>query len=171
MFAMQKRTNKYSSKTYLRFILPVLLSGFWILAQAQVNKDRSNEPTSAHMKSRDKESPAVILEHEIPVTIQLPPIQLTSCQAYISIQSHQRDTLARVVSTIEQKTCTTSKGEYELSVGVKDENGVYRDLLFSEVWEQKDDSPMEFSQDYPIGENVTLWRLMAKSVRCECTDL
>lgn len=173
MLEIQTGTNKVNSKTCLRIILLLLLMGFWILAQAQTIKGSSSERPSAHIKNRDNDSPevAVTVEHEIPITISTPSIQLNTCQANISTRSHQRDTLARVVTTIEQESCTTSTGEYDLLVHIEDENGDYRDLLFSKTWEQKDDSPMEFSQDYPIGENVTLRRVMTQGVRCECTEL
>lgn len=140
--------------------------------QATNTEPLTSERQSADVKDSKKSSSkgSTALEQEVSVTMQIPSIQFASCEAYISIQSHQRNTLARVASGIEQKTCTTSTGEYELLITVKDENGVHQSLLFSETWEQKDDSPMEFSKDYPIGENVTLKRVMARGVRCECAD-
>lgn len=140
--------------------------------QATSTEPLTSERQSADVKDSKKSSSkrSTALEQEVSFTMQIPSIQFTSCEAYISIQSHQRNTLARVASGIEQKPCTTSTGEYELLITVKDENGVNQSLLFSETWEQTDESPIEFSKDYPIGENVTLKRVMARGVRCECSD-
>lgn len=190
MFKKRKRSNKINLKICQSVIPLVLLVGFWALADAQhtvdsssVSKhrftsqnltddldagDSSREGQSAHVKNGDKSS--VGLEQKISVTMPIPQIQFASCETYISLQSHQRNMLARVVSTIEHKPCTTSTGEYELLIIIKDGNGVQQTLKFSETWVQKNDSPVEFSNDYPIGENVTLNRVMAQSIRCECSD-
>ena len=170
MFELQKRKSNINSGTCLRVLLLVPLMSFWFPAQAQAQNRPSSEPTSAHIKNRDKVTPQYIVEHEIPVKAELPAIQFAKCQAFISLESHQRNTLARVVSTIEQKSCPTSTGEYVLLISIKDENGDSQNLSFSEKWEQKDTTPMEISRDYPIGENVTLKRVIAQRVRCECTD-
>jgi hypothetical protein len=172
----------------------VFLVGFWVLADAQHTEDSSSlsthkftsqdltdaqdagdsssEGQSAHMKNGEigATKGLVGLEQKISVTMSIPQIQFTSCEAHISFQSHQRNTLARVVSTIEHKPCTTSTGEYELLITIQDGNGVHQTLEFSETWEQKNDSPVESSKDYPIGENVTLKRIMAQGLRCECSD-
>jgi len=155
MVKKQQRTNKISLKSSPRVILTVLLIVFWVIPQAQAKNSKKGGGG---------------LEQEITVTMPIPGIQFTSCEAYISLQSHQRNTLARVVSTIEQKTCKTSTGEYELHVTLKDANGTHQTLKFNETWEQKDASEVEFSNDYPIGENVTLKRVMAQGLRCECSD-
>lgn len=171
MFERQRETRRLNLRTSSPVILLLLLSGFWLLAGAQVSNGSQSENKSAHMKDRNKGSSKgkTALKQEITVTLPVPPIQFSSCEVYISFQSHQRNTLARVATTIEPKSCTTSTGEYELSITVKDGNGVHQALKFSETWEQEDDSPIEFSKDYPIGENVTLKRVMAQGLRCECS--
>lgn len=170
MFDMQKEKNKINVKTCLSIFLPVLLTGFWGLAQAQVHTDASGVKSSAHIKrDPDADTARFIVEQEIPIEMQIPGIQLNSCEAFITLQYHQRNTLARVESTIENESCITSTGEYKLLFNILDENGVTRNLSFGETWEQKDDSLLKFSQDYPIGENVTLKRVVAQNVRCECT--
>ncbi len=172
MFEMQKEKNRTSVKTCLSIFLLVLLASFWVLAQAQVHTDASGQKHSAHMKrDPDPDKARFIVEQEIPIKMQLPEIQFNSCQAVIKLDYHQRDTLARVESTVEHESCITSIGEYELLFNIVDENGVSRNLSFSETWEQKDDSLLNFSRDYPIGENVTLKRIVTQRVRCECTDL
>ena len=172
MFEIQKGKNKINAKTCLRVFLPVLLTSFCVLAQAQGHRDSSEDIISAHIKrDQDADSARFIVEQEIPTKMQIPGIQFTSCEAYITLEYHQRNTLVRVISTVEHESCTTSTGEYELLVNIQDENGVTQNLSFNETWEQTDDSLMKLSRDYPIGENVTLKRVITQRISCECTDL
>ncbi len=172
MFETQKEKNKISVKISLSIFLLVLLTSFWVRAQAQIHSDATGDKHSAHIK-RDPgaDTARFIVEQEIPTKMQLPEIQFDSCQAFITLQYYQRDTLARVEATVENEACITSMGEYELLFNIRDENGVSRNLSFSEAWEQKDDSLLKSSKDYPIGENVTLKRVVAQNVHCKCTDL
>lgn len=169
---MQKRKSKLESKTCVRVLIPVLVTGFCVLAQAQIHSDATGDKISAHMKrDPDADTARFIVEQEIPTKMQIPGIQFNSCEAFITLQYHQRNTLARVESTVEHESCTTSVGEYEMLVNIRDENGVSRNLTFNETWTQKDDSELKLSRDYPIGENATLKRVIAQHIRCECTDL
>ena len=170
MFGTQKEIEKTSVRVRLRVFSLVLLTGFWILAQAQIHSDATGDKESAHIKrDPDADTARFILEQEIPTKMQLPDIEFNSCQAAITLQYHQRNTLARVESTVENESCKSATGEYALLVNILDENGASRNLSFSETWEQKDDSVLKFSRDYPIGENVTLKRIVAQGIRCECT--
>lgn len=110
------------------------------------------------------------LEQRISVPMPLPEIRFGSCEANISFEFHQRDTLARVVSTIEYGPCTTSSGEYELLISINDGNGVHQILTFDESWGLENDSLVDFSRDYPIGEDVTLKRVVVRGLRCECPE-
>jgi hypothetical protein len=173
MFETQKETNKISVKICLSIFLLVLLTSFWVRAQAQaVYSDKTGDKHSAHIKrDPDADTARFIVEQELPINMQIPGIQLNSCAAFITLQYYQRNTLARVEATVENESCITSMGEYELLFNIRDENGVSRNLSFSEAWEQKDESLLKSSRDYPIGENVTLKRVVAQNVRCKCTDL
>ena len=172
MFEIQNGKNKINAKVYRSVFLLVLLTSFWVLAHAQVHSDASGEKISAHIKrDPDADTAKFIVEQEIPTKMQVPGIQFISCEAFITLQYHQRNTLARVVSTVEHESCTTSTGEFELLINFRDENGVSQNLSFNEVWELKDDSQVELSRDYPIGENMTLKRVIAQRIVCECTDL
>jgi hypothetical protein len=75
-----------------------------------------------------------------------------------------------VEASVENNSCATSRGEYELLVNIVDESGASRNLSFSETWEQKDDAPVKLYRDYPIGEDVTLKRVVAQRIRCECPE-
>jgi len=170
MFEMRKEKTKISIKTSISLCLMVLLTCSWVLAAQAQNP--TGEKHSAHIK-RDPsaDDSRFIVEHEIPTKMQIPSIQFNACEAFITIQYHQRNTLARVESTVEHESCTASKGEFELLVNILDENGVSRNLSFHESWEQTDDSLLKLSKDYPIGENVTLKRVITQRIRCECEDL
>jgi hypothetical protein len=169
---MQKERNRISKKIFPSIFLLVLLTGSWVPAKAQVHSDASGEKHSAHIKrDPDADTARFIVEQDIPTKMQIPGIQFNSCQASITLEYYQRNTLARVESTVEHESCVASTGEYELLVNIIDENGVFRNLSFSETWEQKDDALLKISRDYPIGENVTLKRVVMQRIRCECTDL
>jgi hypothetical protein len=148
-------------KTCLSIIPLVYLVGFLPLAEAQRTE-------AAKPKGSTKVSGS--MEQKTSVPLPLPEIQMGSCKAGISFEFHQRDTLARVVSTIEYEPCPISRGEYELLISVNDGNGDHQTLKFDESWGLEDDSLVEFSKDYPIGENVTLTRVMARGLRCECPE-
>lgn len=171
VFEMQKERNRISKKIRPGVFLLVLLTSFWMPAKAQVHSDATGEKHSAHIKrDPDADTARFIVEQDIPTKMQIPGIQFNSCQASITLEYYQRNTLARVESTVEHESCITSTGEYELLVNIVDEDGVFQNLSFSETWEQKDDSQLKFSRDYPIGENVTLKRVVTQRIRCECMD-
>jgi hypothetical protein len=172
MFETQKEKNKISIKICLSIFLLVLFTSFWVLAQAQVHSDATGVKHSAHIKrDPDADTARFIVEHEIPTKMQIPGIQFNACEAFITLKYYQKNTLARVESTVEHDSCTTSTGEFELVVNILDENGVFQNLSFNETWEQKDNSLPNLSRDYPIGENVTLKRVITQRIRCKCTDL
>ena len=172
MFEMRKEGTKISVKIYISIFLLVLFTCFWVLAQAQVHSDATGVKSSAHIKrDPDADTARFIVEQEIPTKMQIPGFQFNSCEAFITLQYHQRNTLVRVESTVEHESCATSTGEFELLVNILDENGVSQKLSFHETWEQKDDSLLKLTKDYPIGENVTLKRVVTQRIRCECEDL
>jgi len=168
MFGTQKGINKMSVKIRLGVFLLVLLTSFWLQAWAQIHSDATGEKESAHIKrDLDADKAKFVVEQEIPTKMQLPEIQFNACQASITLQYHQWDTLARVESTVTNESCNATTGEYELLVNIVDENGASQNLPFSETWEQQDDAPVKISRDYPIGDNVTLKRIVAQGIRCE----
>jgi hypothetical protein len=168
MFGMQKAKHIIGVKICMSILLAVLLTNFWVLAQAQGQNDGTGDRHSADIKSDPDADTPKTLEQKIVTKMQIPGIQFNACEAFITLQYHQRNTFARVESSVENKSCTTSMGEYELLVNLVDENGVSRNLSFSETWEQKGDAQLKLSRDYPIGEDVTLKRVVAQRIRCEC---
>ena len=171
MFAVHKEKHKISVKFFPRIFLLALLANFWVSAQAQVHSDATGDKRSAHIKRNpDADTARFIVEQEIPTKMQMPEIQFNPCQASVTLQYHQRNTVARVETTVENESCIPATGGYELMVNILDDNGGSRNLSFSETWEQNDDTPLTFSRDYAIGENATLKRIVAQSIRCECTE-
>jgi len=76
----------------------------------------------------DADKAKFLMEQEIPTRMQLPEIQFNACQASVTLQYHQRNTLARVESTVENESCTTSTGEYALLVNIVDGSGARHPL-------------------------------------------
>ena len=146
---MQKGAVLISLQKYLVIALMLIVGGAWGPAQAQ------------HKKA---------MERETSVTVPIPAFQMNTCQVGIVTESHQRDELARVLTTIEEESCAPTSVTYELSVVITDDNGQNQNLSFSETWKPGKDVPTEFSRDYSIGKNVTLKRVMVRSIQCECAD-
>ena len=170
MFGMYKEIHKIGVRISISIILLVFLTSFWVSAQAQVHSDATGDKRSAHIKRNpDADTARFIVEQEIPTKMQMPEIQFNTCQASVTLQYHQRNTVARVETTVENESCIPATGGYELLVNILDDNGGSRNLSFSETWEQNDDTPLTFSRDYAIGENATLKRALAQNIRCECT--
>jgi hypothetical protein len=107
-------------------------------------------------------------EQEITTTIKLPALESNACEAGIRFEFSQRGTLARLQGTIENRTCAASTGEYSVAVRIKDAAGETKTLEFHESWQRPDDQVVAFKSDYPIGENVDLLSVRARSLRCTC---
>jgi hypothetical protein len=86
------------------------------------------------------------------------------------VEFFQRNTLARVTGTLENRTCAASTGEYSVGVRIKDANGESKTIEFREQWERADDKPVSIARDYPIGDNVDLVSVRTRSLRCTCTE-
>jgi hypothetical protein len=109
-------------------------------------------------------------ETEVEFTIEVPPPKTTQCAASIEIEYTQRDTLVSVEGTIHHRDCAASHGEHRLTVSVRDENRELQTLEFVDSWQRKDDQPVPLSVTKPIGDNVDLVSVRARSLRCMCDD-
>ncbi|HEX5049810.1 MAG TPA: hypothetical protein VFX89_22040 [Gammaproteobacteria bacterium] len=123
--------------------------------------------TSRPCDERDQE--VVRFEKESTTTLTLPTAKSTSCEASIQVQFSQRNTVAQLRGTLENRTCAASTGEYSVGVRIKDANGEIKTLEFREQWQRTDDQPVSIAGDYPIGENVDLVSVRTRSLRCSCT--
>lgn len=177
---MAPRPAEAPIDSHLRLI-PLLLVGLVTMAAAQDDTDRQNdrlpgEPPQCRVASasRTREAcqagPPKVLRTEREFTRSLEPATFPTsrCETKIDLEYLQRDTIARVNGVISNETCAASGGTYEIAALVKDENGETETLVFSESWRRDDDQPVEFTADYPIGENVELIRLSTRRLRCTC---
>lgn len=156
-------------------ILLLFAISFSATAPAQTDPDlmsSSSEQYSPLGKNRKADEPEVALtmKNEIQVKIPIKTVEMNACEAEIRLQYHQRDTLARVDTTIDQASCTDAIGEYSLRITLSDDDGDYSNLEFEEGWQQENTNLVELTRDYPIGENVSLRRVAVRSVRCECAE-
>src|SRR5262245_63283934 len=68
--------------------------------------------TSKPCDARDQEVAST--KQEVTTTINLPAIESAACETSISIEFSQRNTLARVEGTLDNRTCAASTGEYSV---------------------------------------------------------
>lgn len=92
------------------------------------------------------------------------------CEADVDLEYLQFDTVSHVEGEVANEDCSASRGNYSLEMRIRDEEGELQTLTFSESWRRNDDRPVQFSADYPIGENVFLLNVRASEVSCACTD-
>lgn len=109
------------------------------------------------------------LEQEIKLSFKLaPPPGKLQCGAATTTEYQQRDTLARVSTTLEIRDCAAASGTLTVELGIKDESGAEKPLQFSETWQRSDDADVSFTADYPIGDNVELVSARLRGLTCTC---
>jgi hypothetical protein len=124
--------------------------------------------TSRPCDERDQE--VVRYEKESTTTLTLPAPKNTACESSIQLAFSQRNTLARLEGTLENRTCAASTGEYSVGLRIKDATGEFKTIEFRESWQRADDKPVSIRHDYPIGENVDLVSVRTRALRCTCTE-
>lgn len=92
------------------------------------------------------------------LTLSIMPLSLPSgqCEATITTDYQQRNTLARVDSLLKVADCTVASGVYTVATRIRDENGENTSLEVDQAWQRNNDRDVELAADYPIGENVEL---------------
>jgi hypothetical protein len=108
-------------------------------------------------------------------TVKLPSIDepappTARCEAVTTTEYQQRNTIARVNSTLAIKSCAAAAGSFTFLVRVRDASGEIKPLEFSEMWQRSDDHDIKFIADYPIGEDVELVTVRVRDLRCTCAD-
>jgi hypothetical protein len=104
---------------------------------------------------------------EMPIELHT-NVKQQSCDATMAIRYEQRDTVARVESTIDNLSCAACTGEYTIAVRVRDDSGESKTIEFAGKWERADDKPVKFTAFYPIGANVDLINVRPKDLHCVC---
>ena len=119
------------------------------------------------------ETTTVRAEQELKLSIKLNALPANvQCGATTTTQYQQRNTIARVNGTLEIKDCTAASGTFTVALRTRDESGAEKPLLeFSETWERSENANVEFTADYPIGENVELVSARLRGLTCTCADL
>lgn len=113
-----------------------------------------------------------VLRSELEFKIPTLPLTLPTgqCEAVGETAYQQRNSVARINSTIEIEDCTAAAGTFTISLRIRDETGENKTLEFTETWERSDDQDVTFTSDYPIGENVQLLRARMHGLSCTCAD-
>lgn len=128
-------------------------------------------PSASRARERcEPEATVVTLEQELTFSIEVPALAIVQCAAAIEITYSQRDTVVRVVGTLDHEDCAASSGEYAVTVRIRDEGREVKTLEFTERWQRADDEPVRLSADYPIGANVDLVAVRVQQSRCTCAD-
>jgi hypothetical protein len=112
----------------------------------------------------------VTSEKDVTFTLEVPAAKTAHCAATIEYAYTQRGSTVSVESTIENKDCAASAGDYDLLVSIRNENDELKTLEFHELWQRLDDQPVKLSRTYPIGENVDLVRVRSAGLQCTCSD-
>jgi hypothetical protein len=118
----------------------------------------------------EEEQTVLRVERELTILKEAVELESRQCAAILTVEYFQRDTIARVHGEIGNETCAASNGNYEIEARVKHENGEAETLVFTESWQRDDDQTIEFTADYPIGDNVELTRLRSRGLHCTCSD-
>jgi hypothetical protein len=110
-------------------------------------------------------------EQQIKLSFKLapPPTEL-QCSASTTTASEQRNTIARIKTTLEIRDCTVASGTFTVALGIKDESGADKPLEFTETWQRSDEADVQFTADYPIGENMELVSARLRRLTCTCAD-
>jgi exoribonuclease R len=135
------------------------IAPFAVLALAAGAQERSND-----------EPPTFRAETELTVKIGPPQALNAQCAAEYSSTYDQRNTLARVETTIRVQACTVASGEFTVTLRVRGEDGEVKMLTLDETWARTDDKDVSLVADYAIGESVELVSARVRGRRCTCAD-
>ena len=91
------------------------------------------------------------------------------CEATTLTEYSQRNNVARVTGTISLANCPAgTTGTYNVVARVKDETGETKPIEFSEIWQNDAAQDVQFTADYPIGDNVELVNVRVRNLKCTC---
>jgi hypothetical protein len=142
-----------------------------VASSAGAQQDERGSDRRARERADSRTEPVTLrTEIEFTTLIETPQLPSTQCEAIATTDYSQRNTIARVESTIEVADCTKASGELTVAVRVRDESGEIKPLEFNGTWQRSDDQDVSFTTDYPIGENVELMSVRVRGLRCRCAD-
>ena len=130
------------------------------------------EREDAYNRARGQLEPttAPVTEPALNIPIEARALSNAQCAATTTTEYLQRNTVARVNSTIKIEECAAASGAFTVAVRVRDEGGEDKSLEFDETWQRSDDQDVKFAADYPIGENVELLNVRVRRLSCTCAD-
>jgi hypothetical protein len=115
-------------------------------------------------------TPAATPQQELRVTLDVPELPTAQCEATSTTEYQQRNTIARVNTTVSVTNCSAASGEYTVAARIRDESGATSSLEFNETWQRSDAQDVKLAGDYPIGENVDLVNVRVRGLTCTCAD-
>ena len=106
---------------------------------------------------------------ETRIAVDVVPLPTTQqCAAGAATEYFQRNTNARVTSTISVATCAAADGAFKVALRIRDDAGEVKTLEFEETWQRSDAKDVVVAKDYPIGENVELINARVRGLTCTC---
>ena len=103
------------------------------------------------------------------VTVEKKNKEAVKCHAEVAIGYLQFNTRARVDTTIENRDCAASSGQYKIQLEIVDANGQAKTIEQIESWARDNNTPVESRKFYDIGNKAELIRTIVRGVTCTCT--
>ena len=123
---------------------------------------------STQVAGAQEEAPKKQHEIRYKMTLSTTPPARPRCKAQLGLTYTQRNTVADVEMTLDNKDCAASSGEYTVQVRIRDENNELHSLEYPETWRRDDDKTIELRKDYFIGDNVDLVSVRPRKLQCIC---
>jgi len=118
----------------------------------------------------ENDAATVTQEHTITIAVELPELPSAQCTATSTTEYQQRNTVARVNTTVAVSDCTAASGELTVAARIRDASGETKAVEFSETWQRSDGQDVKLTGDYPIGEDVDLVNVRIRGLTCTCAD-
>lgn len=107
---------------------------------------------------------------ELTVKVEIAELPSAQCEATSTTQYQQRNTIARVDTTVSVADCTAASGELTIAARIRDASSEVKSLEFPETWQRSADQEAKLTADYPIGANVDLLSVRVRGLTCTCAD-
>ena len=128
-------------------------------------------PLSTKDNMRKDKIPAKTLEFKKKMTLPPQEIKTTSgiCEAHYRITYAQMNEQVKVETSIENKSCAASHGEYSLRIRTLSETGEAITRSFDSSWSRPDDQNVVLTNLYPMGNSRDLiWVKVRSRPKTSC---
>ena len=92
------------------------------------------------------------------------------CYPSTTVEYQQHGPNVAVSGAISVDDCDKASGRYQVSLGVRDDDGEMRNIDFDESWSRDNASPIALQKSYAIGDGVDLIRVRLRSKECLCAE-